>query len=48
MALVFVLMGLIGTLPCLMGYSLSSVRNIEDILPDHETLQEATEEDPVE
>ncbi len=36
MALVFVIMGLLGTLPGLLGYAFDSVRNIEDILPDHD------------
>jgi MFS family permease len=38
MALVFVFMGIIGTLPCLVGYTIDSVRNIEDILPDHDEI----------
>jgi MFS family permease len=38
MALVFIIMGLIGTLPGLMGYSFNAVRNIEDIIPDHDAL----------
>jgi len=40
MALVFVFMGVIGTLPCLVGYAFNAVRNIEDILPDHDSPQE--------
>ncbi len=35
MSLIFVLVGILGTIICLAGYSLSAVRNIEDILPDH-------------
>jgi hypothetical protein len=38
MALVFVFMGIIGTLPCLIGYTIDPVRNIEDILPDHDEI----------
>ena len=36
MALVFIIMGLLGTLPGLVGYAFDAVRNIEDILPDHD------------
>jgi hypothetical protein len=36
MALVFVFMGLLGTLPGLVGYAFDAVRNIEDIIPDHD------------
>jgi DHA3 family macrolide efflux protein-like MFS transporter len=43
MALVFVFMGLVGTLPCFVGYSFNAVRNIEDILPDHDAVQTATD-----
>jgi hypothetical protein len=36
MALVFVIMGLLGILPGLIGYTFDAVRNIEDIIPDHD------------
>ena len=42
MALVFVLMGLLGTLPGLVGYAFDAVRNIEDIIPDHDTVPRTT------
>jgi hypothetical protein len=29
-------MGLLGTLPGLVGYAFDAVRNIEDIIPDHD------------
>ncbi len=35
-ALVFITMGLLGTLPGIMGYAFDAVRNIEDIIPDHD------------
>ena len=35
MSLIFVFVGILGTIICLPGYSLSAVRNIENILPDH-------------
>jgi len=38
MALVFVVMGLLGILPGLVGYAFESVRNIEDIIPDHDAI----------
>ncbi len=36
MALVFITMGLLGTLPGLLGYAFDAVRNIEGIIPDHD------------
>jgi len=45
MALVFVIVGLIGTLPGLMGYSIKAVRNIEDIIPDHDADSSVAAED---
>jgi MFS family permease len=45
MALVFVVMGLLGTLPGLMGYAFDSVRNIEDIIPDHDAVSPGAAED---
>ena len=44
MALVFVIMGLRGTLPGLLGYAFDSMRNIEDILPDHDADAPTTQE----
>ena len=46
MALVFVFMGIIGTLPCLMGYAFDAVRNMEDILPDYDMIQGNGDEEP--
>ena len=47
MALVFVIMGLLGTLPGLIGYAFDAVRNIEDIIPDHDAVPTgAAEETP--
>jgi hypothetical protein len=45
MALVFVVMGLLGTLPGLMGYAFDSVRNIEDIIPDYDAVSPGAAED---
>lgn len=45
MALVFIIMGLIGTLPGLIGYSIKAVRDIEDIIPDHDAVSSDAEED---
>jgi MFS family permease len=45
MALVFVVMGLLGTLPGLMGYAFEAVRNIEDIIPDHDAESSGVAED---
>ncbi len=46
MALIFVLMGVLGAIPGLAGYAIESVRNIEDILPDHDMVRAAGEEEP--
>lgn len=45
MALVFVLMGILGTIPGLIGYTLDSVRKIEDIIPDHDIISNLPVED---
>jgi len=36
MALMLILGGILGALVALGGYTLQAVRNIEDLLPDHE------------
>ncbi len=38
MVLIFVLMGVLGVIPGLAGYAIESIRNIEDILPDHDAI----------
>ncbi len=43
MALIFVLMGVLGAIPGLAGYAIESVRNIEDILPDHDAITTSPE-----
>jgi MFS family permease len=45
MALVFVIIGLLGTLPGLMGYAFDAIRNIEDIIPDHDAVPTGVVED---
>jgi len=45
MALVFIFMGFLGTLPGLVGYAIDAVRNIEDIIPDHDALSPGEAED---
>ena len=45
MALIFVFMGLLGTLPGLLGYTFDAVRNVEDIIPDHDAVSPGAEED---
>jgi hypothetical protein len=45
MALVFVFMGVIGAIPGLIGYTLESVRNIEEIIPDHDIISSLPVED---
>ena len=45
MALVFIFMGLLGTLPGLVGYAFDAVRNIEDIIPDHDAVSSGAAED---
>jgi MFS family permease len=45
MALIFIIMGILGTLPGLIGYSFNAVRKIEDIIPDHDADSTGTGED---
>ena len=44
MALVFVMAGLIGASTSLGGYLLKAVRNVENIIPDHDQATEAVVE----
>ncbi|MCW3978993.1 MAG: hypothetical protein NWF12_04540 [Candidatus Bathyarchaeota archaeon] len=37
MALIFIIAGLIGASTSLGGYAFSAVRNVEDIIPDHDS-----------
>jgi DHA3 family macrolide efflux protein-like MFS transporter len=37
MALIFVVAGLIGASTSLGGYAFNAVRNVEDIIPDHDS-----------
>ena len=41
MSLIFILAGGLGLLTSLVGYALPTVRNVEDILPDHDALSGA-------
>ena len=44
MALVFIMAGLIGASTSLGGYLFKAVRNVENIIPDHDQAKEAAVE----
>ena len=45
MGLIFVFSGVIATIVGLCGYLVPAIRNVEDILPDHDTMERVTEEE---
>ena len=46
MALIYVFAGVLGAVGALSGYLIPAIRNVEDIMPDHDTLPEAAPEQP--
>jgi len=47
MGLIFVFSGVIASIVGLSGYFVPAIRNVEDILPDHDTMERVAEEEPV-
>ncbi|UCH57450.1 MAG: hypothetical protein JSV18_00585 [Candidatus Bathyarchaeota archaeon] len=48
MALIFIAAGIIGASTSLGGFTLNAVRNVEDIIPDHDSISQVAIEIPAE